>query len=1217
MEMEARRAVRSLTFATILVLIQLSSLVTLPEVSSALTPHAPIVIDGNAEFIPANGVTGGNGTPSNPYLIDGWEIDASTSTGVTIMNTDAFFVVKDMYIYGPPSSMYFSFIADNVSDGRVENTTIANAYGGLSLSGVMSFTVNNSTVQPVSYPVEIAYSNDVNIVGSDFLPAYQEGVTVYNSSNITITENEIYVLNGLPNTNKGIYLDHCTYCNIVRNNITLEGGGTAIWLGSEWVPDSSNNLTITSNNITGTVAGYGIWNWLGSNIDISISANNIRNSWFGIACKKSCSGKSVYHNNFISNLFHAGDEDSSFFDNGYPSGGNYWDNYTGVDNCSGPNQDVCPNPDGIGDTPFIIDADSRDRYPLMNPFTPSPPTPPTPPRSLQASDGGCAEISLSWSVPVSDGGATITNYRIYRGNTSGGEVFLVEIGDTLSFDDQGLTGGQTYFYEVSAVNEVGEGNRSNEANATARFCQVPSEPQNLQATPGNGSMDLTWASPLSDGNTSISNYRIYRGNSSGGEAFLVEIGNLTSYTDLGLTGGQTYYYEVSAVNAIGEGNKSSEANATALLIQIPSEPQNLGAASGTDYVELTWGVPLFDGNSSITNYRVYRGMSSGGETFLVQIGNTTSHNDTGLVGGQTYFYQVSAVNGVGESLKSNEANATLPIGTSIPSAPRNLLAVPGDSFVDLSWNPPTSDGNSSILNYRIYRGNSPGGETFLVEIGNTTSHNDTGLVGGQTYYYQVSAVNGIGEGNRSSEAGATTWLLQVPSEPRNLVAASGDSMVDLSWNPPISDGNSSVSNYRIYRGVSSGGEAFLVEIGNLTSYTDLGLTGGQTYYYEVSAVNAIGEGNKSNEANATPSVGTTTPSAPRNLLAVPGDSSVDLSWNPPLTDGNSSILNYRIYRGPSSGGEVFLIEIGNVTNYADSGLVNGQTYYYKVSAVNGIGEGPLSNEASAIPRTSPGPPGALNAELTGVGFEDVTLTWTLSIDDGAGQNSIVSYEIFRNTTFDSTGTGYALLASVPNGTSTYMDILAGESDPNDYFYRICALDKFGNSTCFQTQAGKFNRFLLKGINLVSVPLILSDQSIQAVLQTLAYDKVWTFDAPSQTWRALDLSKPYAGNLDSANCTVGMQVSVTRSSNFTVAGVVPSVTNIQLEVGWNLVGFPSFNSTYTVADLKVATGAIDVEGFDPSSPPYFLRTLLDGDVLQSGMGYWIRVESTTVWTVESS
>ncbi|MEM4292604.1 MAG: right-handed parallel beta-helix repeat-containing protein [Thermoplasmata archaeon] len=91
------------------------------------------------------------------------------------------------------------------------------------------------------------------------------------------------------------------------------------------------------------------------------------------------------------------------------------------------------------------------------------------------------------------------------------------------------------------------------------------------------------------------------------------------------------------------------------------------------------------------------------------------------------------------------------------------------------------------------------------------------------------------------------------------------------------------------------------------------------------------------------------PSAPRNLQAVAGNQTVRLSWQPPDNDGGSAITNYKVYRGTTSGNLAFLKDVGNVLTYTDTGLTNGQTYYYQVSAVNGVGEGPRSNEVSATP----------------------------------------------------------------------------------------------------------------------------------------------------------------------------------------------------------------------------------------------------------------------------
>jgi len=99
-------------------------------------------------------------------------------------------------------------------------------------------------------------------------------------------------------------------------------------------------------------------------------------------------------------------------------------------------------------------------------------TPPSAPQDLVAAmDPGAGEITLDWEAPASDGGADITNYRIYRGPACGEETFLVEVGNVTSYTDSGLDVG-VYYYQVSAVNAVGEGARSNEAWALAASAQV-------------------------------------------------------------------------------------------------------------------------------------------------------------------------------------------------------------------------------------------------------------------------------------------------------------------------------------------------------------------------------------------------------------------------------------------------------------------------------------------------------------------------------------------------------------------------------------------------------------------------------------------------------------------------------------------------------------------------------------------------------------------------
>ncbi len=263
------------------------------------------------------------------------------------------------------------------------------------------------------------------------------------------------------------------------------------------------------------------------------------------------------------------------------------------------------------------------------------------------------------------------------------------------------------------------------------------------------------------------------------------------------------------------------------------------------------------------------------------------------------------------------------------------------------------------------------------------------------------------------------------------------------------------------------------------------------------------------------------------------------------------------------------------------------------------------------------PPTLLEATLTGADSENVTLAWSISPDDGSGFKSVVGYRVYRNTTYDTGGLGYGLVVTLLNGTSEFVDIYSGEGDPNDYFYRVCAEDTGGIISCAINQAGKFTRPLSEGLNLVSIPLIQSNKSIETVLQTVHFDNAWSYDPISQEWKSLIKSKPYDGNFEYVDHKIGFWVNVTQDSNLTVTGFVPETTEIQLRPGWNLVGFPSFQQDYKVADLKATVSADRVERFYPFWPPYYLRALEDFEVLMAGYGYWVEVSSDTTWTVNNT
>jgi parallel beta-helix repeat protein len=111
---------------------------------------------------------------------------------------------------------------------------------------------------------------------------------------------------------------------------------------------------------------------LGSSNKNKLTNNTASNNYRGILVSSS-NNNLIYHNNFISNTNQASDgtNNGNKWDDGYPNAGNYWSNYGGIDEYRGPGQNISGG-DGIGDTPYVIDSDSRDNYPLMKKYKRSP-----------------------------------------------------------------------------------------------------------------------------------------------------------------------------------------------------------------------------------------------------------------------------------------------------------------------------------------------------------------------------------------------------------------------------------------------------------------------------------------------------------------------------------------------------------------------------------------------------------------------------------------------------------------------------------------------------------------------------------------------------------------------------------------------------------------------------------------------------------------------------
>jgi titin len=553
--------------------------------------------------------------------------------------------------------------------------------------------------------------------------------------------------------------------------------------------------------------------------------------------------------------------------------------------------------------------------------------PPSFPYNLVASPGD-GVIQLSWDAPVDDNGFTITNYTVYRALPEENLSELKTLGNIREYTDTNVNNGITYSYSVSAHNVRGESLQSESISSTPGT--IPSAPTNLMVEEGDGYVLLTWEPPADNGWLKITNYRIYRGTDEYALNMIKEISNVLNYNDTSVENGRTYYYSVSAVNAMGTGPRTEAI--PAYPASIPGSPI-LSVIVEDGVIELYW--ENYDTtDQGISHYSIYKTIKHNYER--VRINTTkTNYSDYDIINGVSYSYGVKAVNKIGASEISNIITVT-PQGP--PSPPFNLSAVGGNEYVYLEWEVPELTGGRWINEYRIYRGLTELDTSYLT-YSLVEYYNDTDIENGVSYYYTVTAVNEIGESTRSEPVNVIP--LGRPGNVLNLLIKPSDGKVSLEWQEPLYDGGTEIQGYRIYRGTTETDLSLLYEVSEL-SCDDNSVTNGETYYYKIVPFNDFGEG-KLCEINSVMPCGY--PGVPENLKIELVNGNVLIGWDPPPSDGGLSIERYKIYRKTKDFEFMELTSVEDLT-YLDGNVLNGNEYYYKVTALNLIGEGEATEEMS-------------------------------------------------------------------------------------------------------------------------------------------------------------------------------------------------------------------------------------------------------------------------------
>jgi len=244
---------------------------------------------------------------------------------------------------------------------RIENMKFSNLWSSITLKYSPDNTISKNTMTNGFYGIEI-YCSEGNQIEQNIFQNQTRGVDLSHSGN-NVLDGNIFSDGGV-----GISMEWgCSNNTIVGNTLSNYFDCIAVFGGLAY---PSDNNSIINNILNGSEHGVSLFH---SDTNL-ICGNTISNNRHGLYISSSNDNR-IFHNNFIENEYQTFSWNSiNVWDDGYPSGGNYWSDYGGIDFYSGPYQNETTS-DGIGDTPYVIDMGNQDNYPLMEPWSAEPSNP--------------------------------------------------------------------------------------------------------------------------------------------------------------------------------------------------------------------------------------------------------------------------------------------------------------------------------------------------------------------------------------------------------------------------------------------------------------------------------------------------------------------------------------------------------------------------------------------------------------------------------------------------------------------------------------------------------------------------------------------------------------------------------------------------------------------------------------------------------------------------
>lgn len=641
-----------------------------------------------------------------------------------------------------------------------------------------------------------------------------------------------------------------------------------------------------------------------------------------------------------------------------------------------------------------------------------PPAQPSAPVVIPATILSLTGFTANWNPS-----ATSTGYRIDVAKDDGFTQFVTgyndkDVGNVLNTTVTGLTKNTDYYYRVRAYNQYGTSSNSNSILVTT-WPEPPSAANSLDAT----NISQTFFTANWNAVSTATGYRIDVATDVGFTSFISgfnnkDVSNTTNFIVTGLTENVTYYYRIRAYNKGGTGLSSSPVIVTTL--RYPPEAPIALQGSNISHTHFTanWNsVPaaagyLIDVATDMGFTIIVTGLNN------KDVNNVTNFTVTGLEENVTYYYRIRGYNNGGAGLNSNIISVTTLI--TLPSPPDSPLALqPTDlshTYFTANWK-----SVSTAAGYRLDVATDNSFTTFVSgfnnkDVSNTTNFIVTGLTNNVTYYYRVRAYNIGGTGLNSNTIQVTTPVELPPPPDPPLVGSPGNitqTAFVANWSP-----STIATSYKIDVAKDIGFTSIVSgynnkDVGNVISLSVTGLNANTTYFYRVRASNAGGTSNNSGVVSVTTKP--YPPATPTGVSVLSCEYLVTLKWK---GNDEADFLRYRIYGGISANPTT---KIDSTTSGRSdtlriySGLIKGQTYFYRIKAVslNGL-ESDYSSQVSI--KVIKGVTPKVHAK-----WNDVLICYNLG-------DSLASYQWYQGTSALSGATGQYYVTKKQPGSYSVISI---------------------------------------------------------------------------------------------------------------------------------------------------------------------------------------------------